>query len=252
MKLFPAYDLIRVINLRARTDRKAEMTAELKRVGLAQDSRVKFFEAMTSDTAAPWRAKGERGVFLSHLAVLREAASKNANLLILEDDCDFTDALPAARQDDGIAIYYGGYDAADPTDLKASDIIGSHCMGFSADTVRALVPFLEALFDHESPPPIDGAYVWFRRANPDMATQFAVPVIAVQRPSRSDIAQQRLFDRLPIARDIAGQARKGKRALQRGEVTFGLPEAVVLAIVGTAIAVISVAWRLAPGSQPFP
>ena len=234
---FSAFDFIRVINLPGRVDRRRQMLAELQRVGLGDDGRVAFVEAIKSDTAAPWRLNGERGVFLSHLKVLREAAAKNASVLILEDDADFTGAAPATEIEDDVAIFYGGYQASDPADLHSSDIIGAHCMGFSAETVRALVPYLEALFDHPSPPPIDGAYVWFRRANPEMKTQFAEPAVAVQRSSRSDIAHLRFFDRWDGMRQLAALARRGLRAARRGEITFGLREAIVLAIIGVAVAI---------------
>ena len=54
------------------------------------------------------------------------------------------------------------------------------------------------------------------------------------------------------ARDLAALARRTKRVLHHREITFGLPEAVVLAIVGVAIAVITVAWLFATWTQPHP
>jgi glycosyl transferase family 25 len=112
-------------------------------------------------------------------------------------------------------------------------------MGFSARAAQALAPFLTELLDHESPPPIDGAYVWFRRQHPDFSTEFARPVIAVQRPSRSDIARPKMFDTVPLLRAPIGVARKLKRRLKRGEFTFGLLEAAIISIVGIAIASIA-------------
>lgn len=50
---------------------------------------------------------------------------------------------------------------------------------------------------------------------------------------------------------VASLARRAKRALQLGEVTFGLPEAIVMAIVGVAIAVMAVAWLFATWTQPL-
>lgn len=211
----PAFDLIRVINLPIRTDRRKQMERELRRIGLHEDKRVSFFPAIAPPEATPFRSRGEKGVFLSHLAVLREAAERDASVLVLEDDADFTAALKAGEPSMCPDVFYGGYMAMTPEDLHGSDIIGAHCMGFSADVARALVPYLERLLDHPSPPPIDGAYVWYRRAHPEISTMFAVPPIAVQRPSRSDIAKLRFFDRMPMLRDAASQARKLKRELQR-------------------------------------
>ena len=236
---FSAFDLVRIINLPARLDRRRQMEAELRRVGLGNDDRVAFVEAIASDTSAPWRLKGERGIFLSHLKVLREAAARNSSVLVLEDDADFTNAVSATKIAEDVSIFYGGYEASDPGNLRSSDIIGAHCMGFSAETARALVPFLEELFHHPSPPPIDGAYVWFRRANPGVKTQFADPEVATQRSSRSDIAQLRFFDQWPVLREAVGVARRGLRATRRGAITFGLREAIVLAVVGIAIAIVA-------------
>ena len=91
----------------------------------------------------------------------------------------------AGDEADDCDIAYGGYLPADPNDLQSTDIIGAHCMGFSARAAQALAPFLSDLLNHKSPPPIDGAYVWFRRQREGFRTEFAQPVVAVQRPSRS-------------------------------------------------------------------
>ncbi|QNN65320.1 glycosyltransferase family 25 protein [Sphingomonas rhizophila] len=237
MTPFAAFDRIRIINLASRPDRRREMQGELARVGLGDDPRVGFFDAVASDSASPWRAKGERGVFLSHLAILQEAAKSGESVLILEDDADFTPALADLHVDPGTQIFYGGYDATSPGPLVDSDIVGAHCMGFSRDIVPLLVAFLEPLQAHHSPPPIDGAYVWYRRAHPETRTQFAEPVVAVQRPSRSDIAHPKQIDRIPVLRALAPVARRAKRSILRGEISFGLREAIMLAAAGVAIAV---------------
>jgi glycosyl transferase family 25 len=211
---FAPYDLIRIINLPDRADRRQQMRGELRRIGLGDDPRVGFFKGIRSQTAAPWRRPGERGVFLGHLGILKEAATAGKSVLILEDDADFTPAL-ADTQFPTSGIFYGGYEATTSDDPYVSDIVGAHCMGFSAHVVADLVPYLGDLLDHPDPPPIDGAYVWYRRAHPEVPTVFAVPPIAVQRPSRSDIAELRFFDRVPLLKDAVGVARRLKRALGR-------------------------------------
>jgi hypothetical protein len=238
MTLLSGFDRIRIINLPSRADRRAEMLDELQRIGLADDPRVKFVEGVKvpADDMRPWRAPGEKGIFLAQLNVLRDAATANESVLILEDDVDFTPAAVTWARSEDIDIAYGGYLATDPDHLESSDIAGAHCIGFSARAAQALVPFLENLFDHPSPPPIDGAYVWFRRQREGFATSFARPVIAVQRPSRSDITPKRTIDGISFLRGPVGSARSIKRRLQRGDLTFGLPEAIVIAIVGIAIA----------------
>lgn len=236
MTTFAGFDRIRIINLPYRSDRRQEMLGELQRVGVVSDPRVEFVDGVLAKEKAPFRAAGEKGVFLAHLNILRSAAAAGESVLILEDDVDFAAEAKDWQLPRGCDIAYGGYAASDSGDLQSSDIIGAHCMGFSARAVRALVPFLEQLLYHESPPPIDGAYVWFRRQNPEFMSTFAVPVIAAQRPSRSDIAPLKAFDRVRFLRGTIRGARNLKRKLQRGELTFGLPEAIGISIVGVGIA----------------
>lgn len=249
MTLFSGFDRIRIINLPARGDRRAEMIGELRRIGLVDDPRVMFVNGVTvaADEMRPWRAPGEKGVFLAQLNVLRDAAQANESVLIFEDDVDFTPAAQTWGRDENVDIAYGGYFASDPDHLESSDIAGAHCIGFSARAAEALVPFLEQLFDHPSPPPIDGAYVWFRRQREGFVTSFAVPVVAVQRPSRSDITPNRTLDRFSVLHGPVSAARRIKRRLQRGGLTFGLPEAIIIAIVGIAIASAAAYYHLHHG-----
>jgi glycosyl transferase family 25 len=214
--MFDRFDAIRIVNLPHRKDRLREMTGELTKVGLAGHPKVEFFPAHRYTEAGRFYSPGARGCFSSHLAILREAAANGQSVLILEDDCDFVDPsscrIPAEWD-----VFYGGYLAMSlPDDPAQSDIVGAHCMGFSVRALERLVPWLEAAWASDDPAPIDGEYVRFRRGNPDIVTVFAEPQVAVQRPSRTDIGQQRLFDRLPGLREVAGLARKTKRAFAGG------------------------------------
>jgi glycosyl transferase family 25 len=235
--VFAGFDRIRIVNLPSRPDRRAEMMRELRRIGLEGDSRVQFVDGVIVENKAPWRALGEKGVFFAQLGIVSDAADAGESVLILEDDVDFTPDARSWGRSPECDIAYGGYFAADTGDLHSSDIIGAHCIGFSARAAQALAPFLRTLLDHESPPPIDGAYVWFRRQHPDFRTEFAEPVVAVQRPSRSDITPGSRFDHVAALRGPLGSARRFKRFLQRGELTFGLREAVILSVVAIAITV---------------
>jgi glycosyl transferase family 25 len=236
MSALAGFDRIRIINLPSRPDRRAQMLRELGRLGIADDPRVRFVDGVIAEDTAPFRRLGEKGVFLAHLNILSDAARTGESVLILEDDVDFTEAALSWHRPDSCDIAYGGYRASDPANLETSDIIGAHCMGFSASAARALVPFLEGLLELTSPPPIDGAYVWFRRQREGFRTEFANPVIAVQRPSRSDIAEQHWFDNHPLLRLPVEAARRLKRRLARGGPSFGLKEALIVAAVGIAIA----------------
>jgi glycosyl transferase family 25 len=228
--MFEAFDKISIISLPHRTDRRKEMREQLRNVGLESDPRVEFFDAVRPAYPGRFASIGAHGCYASHLEILK--ANRGSAVLILEDDCDFAanaadNPLPA-----GCDIFYGGYLwASEPEHLETSRVIvGSHCMGLSAKASALAADYLDALIRGDLPPdpiaaadpgftpgklaPIDGSYVWFRRAHPELKTVFADPQIAFQRPSRTDIGDQKLYDRLPVIRSVAELARrlKGRKA----------------------------------------
>src|SRR3546814_15194379 len=79
-------------------------------------------------------------------------------------------------------------------------------MGFSAVGAHLVSQYLEQLTCEGVHPPIDAAYVWFRRANPGVRAAFADPPLAGQRPSRSAIAALACEDRVPLVRSAAAFA----------------------------------------------
>jgi len=212
--VFSNFDEIRIINLASRKDRRAKMIGELRRVGIADDPRVEFFDAISFPDAGAFSSPGARGVFYSQLEILDQAARRGHSVLIVEDDVDFVDGAEKFVPDEDWAIFYGGYYAKDPENLQESDIIGAHLMGFSASIVPRVADYLRSISCDGIHPPIDGAYVWFRRAHPDVPTLFARPPLGHQRPSRSDIAELRFYDRLPVFRQGASAGRALKRSIK--------------------------------------
>ena len=208
------YDRIRIINLRARADRRREMVGELERLELKNDPRVEFFEAIAPADCGKWRTIGEHGCYLSHLAVLKSAALAGESILLLEDDCDFTAAALSSEWGAGSDIFYGGFSATDYSQLQTSDLQGAHCVGFSHAVLTPLVAYLEQQAAGGSPAPVDGAYVDFRRANPQMRTAFALPQVAIQRQSSSDISPGR-FHRIALTRFAVSLVRKLNRGGNR-------------------------------------
>ena len=209
---FDNFDEIRIINLRNRTDRRATMERELRRVGLEGDTRVQFFEAYSFPDAASFSSKGARGVYASQLAILEQAAKNGHSVLILEDDVDFVADIEHYELRGDWAIFYGGYYADNPADLHASDIVGAHMMGFSANIVPLIAAYLASIAGHDIHPPIDGAYVWFRRAHPEVLTLFAEPPLGYQRPSRSDISELQFYDKVIFLKQFAYFVRSLKRS----------------------------------------
>lgn len=203
--MFESFDCIRIISLPTRADRKRDMVAELRRMGLEHDPRVTFLTGCRPTDQGLFDSIGAHGCYLSHLAALKGANGKS--VLILEDDCVF---MPAARlyKVPAVDIFYGGFlSASDPANPEVGSIIGSHCMGFSAGAAKIAADYLEGLLDPAHPPdplaaldggyrsdvrpPIDGAYVWFRRAHPELSVHFA-QTLSAQRPSRSDVTPSKL------------------------------------------------------------
>ena len=224
--LFAAFDQIRIVSLPARKDRRAQMEAQLAAVSLLGAPLVAFFDALSFDEVGAFRRRGSHGAFMSHLALLSEAAAAGQSILILQDDCDFI--LPDVleyRLPEECDVFYGGYSASDPSNLQESEIIGAHFMGFSARAAKAAAEYLTAYLDPDFPPdtvaaakpdfdaaikpPIDGALVWFRRANPELRTVFAM--LGVQRSSRTDIGDQRWFDKVVGLRELAELARRARQ-----------------------------------------
>lgn len=216
MKVFDHFDRIRIINLAYRTDRRREMDRELAAVGLTGDPRVAYFDAVRPDDAGDFTSIGARGVYASQKAILRDAADAGEAVLILEDDCSFVAGAADRQVAPGWDIFYGGYTAASPEDLHASDIEGAHMMGFSREGVKRISAYLQDLRYEGIHPPIDAAYVWFRRANPLIVTKFAMPPLGEQRASRSDIADLKWFDRSPLTRGGANALRRLRRAVGGG------------------------------------
>ena len=213
--VFDYFDEIRIINLPGRIDRRREMDDELKLLGLLQDPRVSYFPAIRPDNQGSFSSIGARGVYESQKNILCEASTANKSILILEDDCEFIIGAQNHVMPDDWMIFYGGYEAANPNELITTDIIGAHMMGFSRQGARLVSAYLENLDYDGQHPPIDAAYIWFRRAYPEVPTYFAVPPLAQQRSSRSDIADLKWFDKMPVVRALAGSLRAFQRKFTR-------------------------------------
>lgn len=226
--IFDQYDRLRIVNLPRRADRRREMEAELARFGgLAAHSDLAFFPALRPAHQAPFNCVGAHGCYLSHFRILEQALADQASVLILEDDCRFLPGLTQFTQAGDTDIFYGGWQqASNPADMLNSDIIGSHFMGFSRRVLNDLVPFLQKVLDPAARfdpaivrsdfnpairPPIDGAYIWFRRYHPEYKTQFAP--LARQRASASDVADRSWFDQVPVVKELAGAARRIRNRL---------------------------------------
>lgn len=219
--MFSFFQTVRIINLPHRSDRRQEMLAEMRRVGMAACEKVKFYEAVRPEEQGPFTSIGARGAFESHIELVRLAAEANTSVLIIEDDCDFLKGAEKYVVPAGTDIFYGGYNALDPFDLMTSDIMGAHLMGFSHRACTAMLRYLQTLNFEGTHPPIDAFYVWLRRAHPELVTHFANPILGFQRPSRTDIAAPNRLENAVATRPFLKVGRAVKRQLQKlGRAAF--------------------------------
>lgn len=236
MNSLTTFDRIYVINLANRADRRAEIQVQLQRVGLSLDNPpVRLFPAVRPESPGAFPSIGSRGCFLSHLAVLKDAATAGCQrILIFEDDLDFAPAglatiEPAfealSGQDWG--VFYGGHriDKVLPPDGPIQvveptlPITLGHFVGIRAPWIEVAVHYLEAMLGRPAGDPrggpmhVDGAYSWLRAEHPTLETWIAVPELGVQRASRTDIHELRWYDTWPGVRDMTQAARRMRRRL---------------------------------------
>lgn len=238
--LLKAFDLIQIINLKERRDRREQIASELRRLGLTlNQAGVELIEASRFTDRAGFSSPGARGCFDSHLGALRRAHERRVrSTLILEDDCDFSNEirtiLPTALAHlhrTAWSVFYGGYvrwthhaqDVDSPIALATPQdaFIGTHFVAVSSQAIARLVPYLTAMqarprgSPEGGPMHVDGAYDWFRAAHPDLQTWVANPVLGHQRPSRSDVHQTITADRTPLVRDIVSLTRRVRRGFRK-------------------------------------
>jgi glycosyl transferase, family 25 len=222
------FEQVRIINLVDRPDRRREVIAEFDRIGgLAPN--VSFYDAHRPHDVGGFPSLGARGCFESHLAVLRSARDAGVrNLLILEDDVDFTRDGPdrlvklipelLGRRWD---FFYGAHllDANGRQGLvevpATEPVATASFVAIDGGTIQALIDFLEGVLGRPPGSPdygpmhVDGAYTVFRFLNPDCVTLAAFPALARQRSSRSDITPSNmLLDRWSGTRRIAASLRQ--------------------------------------------
>lgn len=223
------FDALRIINLAERRDRRRAAARELESVGATPV----FYAARRPQDAGGFPATGARGCFESHLGVLREAVDQRLqSILILEDDIAFAKdfrmrapAVLALLHQENWSVFFGGYDPANPPKAAEArealprlqgrdEVRQTHFVALRGEAIAACAAYFEAILAQPAgwPGPgrihVDGAYNHFWWEHPHFAAFVATPPLAVQRASRSDIADLQWFDRLPIVRDAADWARR--------------------------------------------
>lgn len=240
------FDIIRVVSLPERLDRRKAITNEFRKYGFigkqqnlpTSDNQMAFFDAFRVTDAGLFRSAGSHGAYLSHLEILREAAGKNQSVLIFQDDCSFYGDIISYKLPDDCDVFYGGWMLDNPADeevIHNAHIIGAHFMGFSPKAAKLATTYLTNLLDPSFPPdpeaaatepnfnphrrpPIDGALVWFRRAHPELKTVFEK--LGEQRCSATDIGNRSQLDKFPALAPIVAILREIKHqlAMRKGTI----------------------------------
>jgi glycosyl transferase family 25 len=232
MRFSEFFDCAYVINLPQRTDRRREIEQELNHAGMPfTPGKVELFAAIRPDSPGPFASIGYRGVFLSHLTVLKQAQAKGLkNVLVMEDDLqlrkDFKQYEPMILEEllaQNWDIVHFGYCCDEPSKAEkvslpilqpfSGEIIGTQFYAVNGKAFDLLINFFEAVLQRPaghpdgSPMSPDGVFNIFRWQHPTIVRLIAVPSFGDQRSSRSDISAQ-WFDQLPVLGVLAGLARK--------------------------------------------
>ena len=228
-KVFDAFHRYYIINLPSRSDRLQAIISDLARAGIqSNDPKLRIFSAIRTDDKGDFPSIGARGCYMSHLGVLQEALAEDIeNVLIIEDDLALEPAalrpqpqlVDTLRREDWDFAYLGHVEnfAAHPDQpswqLTDQPLVCAHLVAFNKRVLPALVNYLEACLERPEGHPdggpmhVDGAYTMFRKRNPEIRTLICMPSLGNQRSSRSDIHDNRWFDRLPIFRQAVGLTR---------------------------------------------
>lgn len=232
--------LIRVINLPERKDRYAEVTRQMKDLGLTwKQGSVELYSAKRPTDLAGFPSLGAHGCFMSHLEILRDALHRNVeSVLVIEDDCEIPPKscaligdLATKMTDDDWHFLYFGHVAPLPAPIAApapgaqfqvvaydGALQTTHMYAVRRSALAPLVEYLEGCLVRPPGDPIggpmhvDGALSMFRAAHPELVTRILHPSIAGQRSSRSDITSGK-FDTVPGVKHAISVARRLKRAL---------------------------------------
>lgn len=216
-----------VINLRDRADRRSEMECQLRRVGW----RAQFSNSERPPNAGGFPSIGARGCFESHLATLKRASAFSSHVLIMEDDLNFAPGFSRLWEDacraldeTNWSIFYPGHLLKESPDGLA--LIGASqpvmCAHFLMINKSAVAPIIDGLETILSRPPghpdggpmhVDGAYTTIRAQNPDLETFVFSPSLGSQRASRSDIADQKIYDRIEALRPVMRKLRRIKQSI---------------------------------------
>lgn len=229
------FDRAYIINLEDRFDRREETIREFCRLGIdAPNQSVRFYNAKRLTEKGSFPDVGIRGCFTSHRNVLQLASQdKLRNVLVFEDDVSFRD-VDASLVDQIVTrlarsawdiVFFGYLRPLDtgfegPLVDSPTSVMGTHFYAVNGGFIDPLLQFMNQC---EKRPPghpdggpmtADGALNHIRLHLPDMRVLLAMPNLANQRSSRSDVYPARIFDRIAMLRPLVRGARTIKHKLR--------------------------------------
>jgi GR25 family glycosyltransferase involved in LPS biosynthesis len=230
MNVIEYFDRVRIINISSRKDRRLETVEEFTRNGFhIDDEKIGFFEAVTPSEGNGFPSVGVRGCFLSHLGVLEEAMRLNLkNILILEDDIQFSrnisqygkEAIESLEGMEWDIVYFGhpfeensnlpAWKAVDrPIHLAHFYAVNGKCFGKLRDF---LFQILERPPGHPDGGPMhyDAALNTLIHKNKEISAYYFTWNCGYQRPSRTDLHELSILDRVPLLRPVMGMLRRLK------------------------------------------
>ena len=177
-----------------------------------------------------------RKIIKSHLNILREAHNKGVEkLLILEDDVDFVKDIKHVLSEvldeldvlDWDICYFGHHLSLEQSGDNLfhkyeQGIQTTHFYAVKGEVIPRLISFLELVLSRPPGHPeggamhVDGAISTFRGQNADVKTVVLCNPIGYQRPSRTDIHELSLYDRIPLVKNIVSVIRSVIRRVEHG------------------------------------
>jgi glycosyl transferase, family 25 len=216
--------LVFVINLPERSDRRAAMARQLRKVGWTAE----FIPAIRPTESAGFPSIGSRGCFLSHLKLLKLAHHQRLpEFVALEDDVNFAgDFMERWQRATAVrknyahwSIFYAGHSLEGlqgemPMLDPATGVLRAHFIVFNGSALPILIEGLETMLKRPpghpmgGPMHVDGAYSTLRVQNPSLITFASNPSLGYQRPSRSDIQELHWFDQNPLSKPLVAIGRQ--------------------------------------------
>ena len=229
------FDRAYIINLSDRTDRRGQAEREFRGVGITvPNPRVQFYTATRPTDKGSFADIGTRGCFSSHKNILN-IANRDClrNVLIFEDDVSFRKVTPTFEgqlitqlsNEDWDVVYFGYLLPPDdalkgPLARWPNDILGAHFYAVNGRFIGTMLQYMNECElrprDHPDGGPMvpDGAYNHVRYLNPNINLFLAVPGLAHQRSSRTDVGSRQIFDEVICLRSVMRGLREIKHRVR--------------------------------------